>query len=403
MFGPYLKIFAAQGARGFAAAGFVARMPISMLGVGIVLLVSGGGGHFGVAGAVAATYSFVQAMLAPVIGRLVDRRGQARIAVPGAIISAAGLAVLLALVLRDAPSWTYFVAAAVAGAAMPNIGSLVRARWAKLYTGTPKLHTSYSFESVVDEMVFLLGPPLVTVLTIQIARWAGIVTAITCMVIGTLALAAQRRTEPTPVRAAVHRAGRSVFTIPGIRVLLAAFIGLGCMFGGIEVITVAFAEARGRPGVAGLLLGLYALGSLVAGLVFGTRRPRRPLRQRLVIGLIATVLTAIPLTIINDLGKFAAAMVLAGVAISPTLITGFALAEYLVPAGRLTEGLAVESTGLALGITIGSALAGFLIDGYGAHRAYLLAVAAGLIALAAAVAGNSYLGRPGVTARPLTD
>jgi MFS family permease len=399
MIAPYVDIFRAKGARGFAVAGFVARLPISMLGVGIVLLVSGGTGRFGVAGAVAGTFSFVQAVLAPLLGRLVDRLGQARVAVPGAIVSSGGLIALVVLVLRDAPPETYFVAAAIGGVAMPNIGSLVRARWSSLYTGTPHLHTSYSFESIVDEMIFIVGPPLVTVLTVQVARWSGLATAISCLLVGTLALASQRSTEPAPAPAAGHRAGHSAFGIPGVRVLMAAFIGLGGMFGTVEVTTVAFANEQGRPALAGLLLGLYALGSLLAGLVFGARRPRSPLHRRLVVGLAACALTAVPLTLITDLRLFAAAMVLAGVAISPTLITGFGLAEDLVPADRLTEGLAVEMTGLALGVTLGSALAGLLIDGYGAHRAYLLAVAAGLAATAVAVAGNAQLDRPGVRGR----
>jgi len=397
-------LFEAPGALAFSAAGLVARMPISMIGIGAVLLISTADGRFGVAGAVAATYALVQAACAPLLGRLVDRLGQGRVAVPSAVVSATGLLGLMFSVLESAPVWTYFLSAAIAGAAVPNIGSLVRARWAAIYTGTSRLHTAYSVESVIDELIFVIGPPLVTVLTIQVARAAGMLTAVAFLVIGTVILGSLHGTEPAP-SPKVQRGGggRSVFRIAGIRVLVAVFAGLGCMFGSAEVITVAFARERGHPGAAGVLLGLYAFGSLVAGLIFGARRPLRPLWQRLLVGLAGMVVTAIPWLIISDLAWFAAAMVVAGLAISPTLITGFALAEFLVPPERLTEGLAVESTGLALGITIGSAAAGYLIDSVGAHHAYFLSLASGLAAFAIGVAGRASLAQPGVSRPPASD
>jgi MFS family permease len=384
--GSYLRLLRTPGAKGFSGAGFVARMPLSMIGIGTVLLVERATGSYAIAGTVSATGAFVQALGSPVLARLIDRHGQDKVALPTALASASAMVGLILAVRLHAPDWIFYLCAALAGALMPSIGSMVRARWSRIYSGTATLHTAYAFESVVDEVVFLIGPVLVTFLTTSVAPSSGLSAVAVFLASGSVALCLQRSTQPEPVPATRHgrSGGLGAVGVPVVRVLLLVFIGTGTLFGSVEVITVAFAQEHGHEAAAGLLLAVYALGSMVAGIAFGAIHLSTPLPKKLLVLLLAMAVTAALLPLSGSLWMLAGLLLLAGFTIAPTLITAFALVEALVPAALLTEGLAVENTGLALGVTLGGAVGGPLIDEFGAQHAYVLssagAVAAFLLA-----------------------
>jgi MFS family permease len=383
--GSYLRLLRTPGAKGFSGAGFVARMPLSMIGIGTVLLVQRETGSYGIAGTVSATGAFVLAFGSPVLARLIDRHGQDRVALPAALASAAAMVGLIVAVRLHAPIWTFYLCAAAAGALMPGIGSMVRARWSRIYSGTPTLHTAYAFESVVDEVVFLIGPVLVTFLTTSVAPSSGLSSVAAFLAFGTVALCLQRGTQPDPVPAHAGGSGLGALGVPVVRVLLLVFVGTGTLFGSVEVITVAFAQEHGHQAAAGLLLGVYALGSMIAGLVFGAIHLSTPLPKKLLILLVSMAATATLLPLAGGLWPLAGLLLLAGFTIAPTLITAFALVEELVPTALLTEGLAVENTGLALGVTLGSSIGGPLIDSVGAQHAYLLSSGGAVAALVLAL------------------
>jgi predicted MFS family arabinose efflux permease len=371
--GSYLRLLRTPGAKGFSGAGFIARMPLSMIGIGTVLLVERSTGSYAIAGTVSATGAFVQALGSPVLARLIDRHGQDKVALPAALASASAMVGLILAVRLHAPDWTYYLCAALAGALMPSIGSMVRARWSRIYSGTATLHTAYAFESVVDEVVFLIGPVLVTFLTTSVAPSSGLSSVAAFLAVGTVALCLQRSTQPEPVPAERHgRSGLGAVGVPVVRVLLLVFIGTGTLFGSVEVITVAFAQEHGHEGLAGLLLAVYAFGSMVAGIAFGAIHLATPLPKKLLVLLFAMAVTAALLPLAGNMWVLAGLLLLAGFTIAPTLITAFALVEALVPAALLTEGLAVENTGLALGVTLGGAVGGPLIDDVGAQHAFVL-------------------------------
>lgn len=380
----YLHLLRTPGTKGFSGAGLVARMPLSMIGIGTVLLVERETGSYAIAGTVSATAAFVQALGSPALARLIDRRGQAAVAPPAALASAASLVGLILALRFEAPTWTFYLCAALAGLLMPSIGSMVRARWSKIYSGTATLHTAYALESVVDEVVFLIGPVLVTFLTTQVAPSSGLSAVATFLAVGTVALCLQRSTQPDP---APVRGGSPLgaLGVPAVRVLLLVFIGTGTLFGSVEVITVAFAQQHGHESAAGLLLAVYALGSLVAGVVFGAIHLATPLPRKLLVLLFAMAVTAAFLPLAGSIWQLAVTLLVAGFTIAPTLITAFALVEDLVPAALLTEGLAVENTGLALGVTLGGSIGGPLIDDLGAQHAFALSSAGAAAAFLLAV------------------
>ncbi len=204
---PYAEIFAIPRAWRFSLAGIIGRMPMSMYGLGTVLLISALTGHYGLAGSVSAAGSIGGALCAPQLGRLTDRLGQHRVLVPVCVTFALAVAGLTAAVAFRAPDWTLFACGIVGGATMPQTGPMARARWSALLSGSPRLHTAFSLESVADELCFVIGPAAVTVLATQLYPAAGVGTAALCALAGSLWFASQRSTEPPVVSAVVPRGG----------------------------------------------------------------------------------------------------------------------------------------------------------------------------------------------------
>ncbi|MER5638749.1 MFS transporter [Kitasatospora sp. NPDC002227] len=393
MLSSYRQIFAAPGSLAFSGAGLIARLPISMTGIGIVTMLSQLRGSYGLAGAVSAVLALSAAVLGPQVSRLVDRYGQRRVILPSTGLTMLAAAALLLCARLGLPDWTLFVCAAGMGV-MPSTGSMVRARWANLYSAEPpKLHTAYSFEAVVDEICFIVGPILSIGLATSVFPEAGVLLAGVFLTVGVALFAAQRRTEP-PVHPAEHHTGGSAIRSAGLQVLVVTFVATGAIFGSVEVVTVAFAQEQGHTGASSLVLAVYALGSCLAGIVFGTLKLNGSMAGRFLGGIAAMAVSMLPLVLVAELLRGTAGLVgiggalfLAGMSISPTLITAMALVERLVPAAQLTEGMTWTTTGLALGVALGSSGAGWVVDAAGAPAGYWVPVSAAAFGAITALAG----------------
>jgi hypothetical protein len=389
VFGPYVRLFAVPGSAAFSAAGWVGRLPAPMLGLGAVFLVEGETGSYGLAGAVSGTLALSYGVAGPQWARAMDRRGQAAVLrLAMAAFFATGL-VFVAAVVAGSPHWSWFLLAAAVGATGPNIGSLVRARWSAVL-GPRDRQTAYAFEAVVDEVVFVVGPPLVTVLATLIAGPVGFLTGVVVGTAGGLWLAAQRSTEPPVHRVdagAPARRWSSVLT-PTLLVVVVTYVAVGALFGAIDVVVVGFAEAEGAPALSGAALAFFAGGSLVAGLVYGLARVPGTLAARFVGTAVAFGLAGQLLWTVRSLPVLIGCGFLAGLTIAPVLVAGTSLVESRVAPGVLTESLAWTITGLTLGVTAGSALAGAAVDAWGAQTAFAVpalgAALAGVLALCGA-------------------
>ncbi|MEV5338563.1 MFS transporter [Streptomyces sp. NPDC052676] len=381
---PYRDLFARPGAKAFTAGNLIARLPMGMFSVSAVVMIAGARGSYALAGAVTATGLAATALVAPWTARLVDRYGQARIAVPATLLAALGSLALVLCVRHDAPDWTLFAAYA-ATATTPNIGGMSRARWAHLLDGDPAaLHTANAFEQAADELCFMLGPVVAAFLCGTLFPEAGTLVAVVLLLAGVLLFAAARSTEPPPGGASVR--GTSPIRAPGIPPLLAVCVAVGTVFGAMEVVTLAFADARGQQAAAGVVLGLQAAGSCAAGLVYGRFRPSGPAEVRYVrcIAAMAALLT-LPLlaaALTGSLLVLAGALLIAGMATAPTMVTGMALVQRRTPEGRLNEGMTLAVTGLLGGIACGSALGGWTAEHVSATAGYGVPVAAAVTALA---------------------
>ncbi|OIJ67340.1 MFS transporter [Streptomyces mangrovisoli] len=389
---PYRALFAAPGTKGFAAAGFVGRMPLSMMGIGVVTMISQLTGRYGLAGGLSATIALAAAAIGPQISRLVDLHGQRRVLRPATLVALAAAAGLLLATRFGWPDWVLFVCAVGIGS-VPSLGAMVRARWAALYRGTPQLHTAYSFESVVDEVCFIFGPIISIGLSTAWFPQAGPLLAGCFLAAGVFWLTAQRATEPQPHPREHHGAG-SALGSRGLQVLVTTFVATGTIFGAVDVVTVAFADERGHKSAASVVLALYAAGSCVAGAAFGLMRFAGPPARRWLLGICAMAVSMIPLLLVGNLPFLAVALFVAGLSIAPTMITTMSLIEEHVPRARLTEGMTWISTGLAVGVAIGSSVAGWVIDAAGARAGYGVPAVSGAVAVAVGFLGYRRLSKP---------
>lgn len=405
----YGALLRTRGAWRFLLPGFLARQPFAMLAIGIVLLVEHTTGSYGTAGAVSATAGAAMALLAPQSGKLADRFGQGAVLVPGVFVHTAAVALLVTLALRDAPSWALFAAAVPAGASTPQVSPMVRARWSATlgaaHDGTearsPLLTTAAAFESVTDEFTFVVGPVVATALCTAVHPAAGLAAEAALMLCGGLFFAAQRGTQPSvrgrdgdthegagqdSARQEQHADRRSALGVPGVRVLIAVLLGIGTVFGGMQVSLTAFTQEAGSPGLGGVLYGVFAGGNMLAALAVGALRASRGPRARLLAAYPLLVLAALALSLTAHLASWlplvGALGLITGLCVAPSMISSFTLVEQLVPATARTEAFTWLTGSVALGQAVGSTVAGQLTDGLGASSGFFAPLAGTALALA---------------------
>ncbi len=384
-FRAYGLVLADPRARAFSAAGFLARLPISMMGIGIVLLVSLTSGSFGRAGLITAVATVTGAISAPIWGRLIDRVGQATVLLAAAALATTGVAALVVSVLADWPLLVSLAAAVWLGLGFTSAGACVRARWTYRLSGSPLLGTAFAVEAVLDEVVFIVGPVLVTFLATAVHPASGIAVAAGVGLVGTVLLAVQRGTQP-PLQPASAQVKRGRLPVRVLFPVVIACGALGAVFGGMEVVVVAFAQEADVLPYAGVLLMCWAAGSLVAGVVTGSIQWRVSAARRFRVGALVLGATLLPLPFITHPVLLGAVLAVSGMAIAPTLIASVAVTQAAVVQSRLTEALAWTTTGIAAGVAAGAAVLGQLIDSFGAQAGFYGVVAAGVILVLASLA-----------------
>lgn len=372
----YRDVLSHPGAALFSFTAVWARLPMSMAGLGIVLLIHARTGSYGEAGVMSAAYVLSAAAFGPWQGRLVDRLGQAKVLFAVGTLYAVGMTAFI-LVLEagwDAP-WPH-LCLILTGLATPQVGSMTRARWSHVLTDREQLNTAFSIEAILDEVTFIVGPVLVTFLTLHVSDISGLLFAATAAMLGSWAFAVQRRTAP-PV-SGVHHAERSPIGWSMLGPLVAVSCCLGIIFGSAEVIIAAFTNEQGNSGAAGFVLAIWAAGSLVAGVIVGALPQAASPLQRLRLSILLLGLLFGPFMLLSSIPLLAVGMFFGGFMISPSLISMVNLIERTVPASRLTEALTWSMTGMSVGIAPGAAVVGAVIDAHGASAGFLVPLVAGV-------------------------
>ncbi|WP_411035429.1 MFS transporter [Shinella sp. BYT-45] len=377
MSNPYKEIFSVPGTKGFSAAGFLARLPIAMAPIGIVAMLSQTHGEYWLAGAVSATFALTNALIAPQVSRLVDRFGQSAVLTPATIVSVLAFLALIAGTNRGWPVWTLFASAFLA-AAMPSMPAMLRARWTEIFRDRPELNTAFAFESAADELVYIAGASLSVGLAVALFPEAGMLVSTAFLAVGTLAFVLQRASEPAVRHVAGSTPQTSAIRLRPVQIITLALIFVGSTFATAEVSAVAITKELGQPNAASLVIGVYAVGSFVVGLVLGALNPKMALQKQLMIAVAVLAVTTLPLPFAGTVPLLAVAVFLSGIAISPTFITAFGLVERRVPAAMLTEGVTWVTTGIGIGMALGAFVAGWAVDTFGAQNGFWVSVVAGI-------------------------
>jgi len=284
----------------------------------------------------------------------------------------------------DAPAAALVACALVAGAAFPPASSMVRVQYPVLLADRPQLlRSAFALDSVLTEGIFTIGPLLTAALVATVAPSAALLVSAVAVLVGTVALVAAL--PPVVPRTQERTGGRlGALAAPGIRTLVASMFPVGFAFGALEVALPAFADAEGKPELAGVLIAAWSVSSLAGGLAYGAMPRRGSLaRAHLQVALVLP-LSFLPLALAVSPATMALLVIPAGVLIAPMIATRNELAGRVALAGTETEAYTWPLTALVGGIAFGAAASGAISDATSWQVAVL--VAAGAAAAGAAVA-----------------
>jgi MFS family permease len=381
----YAEVLREPHVAALIAATLLARFPIGINALAVVLYLRERTGSFAVAGVVAGSLAAGSAFGAPVQGRLVDSFGQRRVLVPLGMIHAAGLGALVLAGESDASAAVLVACGLLAGFAIPPTSSVLRSMWPHLLRAKPGLlQPAYALDSVLIELIFILGPLLTGLLTAIVSPQAALLVSAASVVAGTLAFTAlppSREWRP-------EKEGRAgllgALGSPGVRSLMIVSLPAGVALGICEVALPAFTDAEGSRELAGVLLAVWSLGSVVGGLVYGALPSRPPLAKVHLAVSALLPLSLLPMVAAPSIAVMVLCVIPAGMFIAPLLATRNELVGHVAPAGARTEAYTWPVTAFVGGIAIGAALAGQIVEGPGERVAFL--AAAGIAATGAIIA-----------------
>lgn len=400
----YLRVLGyGPAVRPFTAA-VIARLPVSMASLGMIVLIEHVRGAYSIAGIVTGAFAIGTAVGAPAWGRLMDRVGQPRIVVPTALVSATALATLSLLAVNGAGNPLLIMLAAAAGISFPPISPAMRAAWRVIFTHPSSRRLGYALDASAIELIFVCGPLLLSLLAATTPPQVPLLVTAGLMTIGSIGYAstsAARTWRPAVLgqladdasAATVARhAARSALTAPGIALLLCVSLSMAIGFGQLDTSIVATADRiLGGIDRLGFLFAAIAGGSAIGGLVYGSRQwPGEELRRMgLMLGAFALTLLPVPLLLTAErpaLVILLPLLFLTGLTIAPTLIMFQNAIDHLAPPHRVTEAQAFLTASMTTGAALGTAAAGLMIDRYGAPGSFVGAVAA--IVLSALIAAS---------------
>lgn len=390
----YRRLFALTGPL-YVVVAFLGRLPLAMSQLGALLLVSGVTGSYGAGGAVAGALAVANAIASPMAGGLTDRIGQRPVLLVQSVVGSLGLVSLVVLANayeRGTAWWPLLIVAAVAGAFTPQVGTMARVRWRPISrrAGVERrdvVDAAFSYEGAADEASFVLGPALVGIVGALINPSAAILAAgILLAAFGTwFALHPTSELVGRPTTHTTSDLGRLL--TPSLLFLAAVQLSVGMIFGSVQAGTSVLATNAGEPGLTGLFHALLGVGSVLAGLAVVAVPDTYAYESRLRVFTVALAVLVLPLLAVDGLGLLTVALLVLGVAIAPTMITTFTLAERITPVRRLGAAMTILAATTGLGYAVGSSVAGRLADWGGHQPAFVVPVVAAFLAMALALSG----------------
>jgi predicted MFS family arabinose efflux permease len=360
-----------------------ARAPFAMVPLGAMTALTASSGSIATGGLATGIVSVSAALASPLIGRWADRRGQRLVLLLLTPASACALAALYAVAHLRGPLPSLVLACVAVGATTLPIGSFTRARWVGITRTPHELATAFSYESMADELTFVLGPALVGGGATAAPPPAPLLIAIALVLLATFPFAVSAPGAPPPDAGAPDRSRSPRPAIARVLVAVApaliVMIGIGCLFGSTQAATTARAEALGAPGSAGLVYALMGIGSAVMALFVvvlpeAFRLPARILTGGLGISLLISLVARQEGLWATGLGLTAV-----GAFVGPTMVTAFSLAERLTPRGGVSVAMTSMSASVTVGVSLGSAVGGALAAAHGPAAAYGMGAVTGAV------------------------
>ncbi len=380
------------------AASIIARFPLALLGIAVLIQARQLTGSLSQAGVVAAAYAVAVGVGGPLLGRLADRHGHT----PVLLVSAGIAAVLLiafGLLPTHAPLVVLLALAAGVGLATPPIGACLRTQLPALLSKPEAIGRAYALEASVLELTYIAGPPFAVYLAVLWSGGATLVLAGVVLLAATAVFAAQSvATTPRPAptgHAPRPRPRPGALRTPAMRTLLIVLAGVGMLLGAAEVGVLTAAAAAGTNIGAAPLFAVWGAGSFLGGLVAARcgGGPRTARGLALLLG----ALTVGHLALIPAAGSIltlGVVLVLAGAVIAPTESAVSAMVEATAPDGTMTEAFAWLATVMAVGSAAGAAGAGILADRAGPAAAFALAAGGGALAALTCLFRSPMIGGP---------
>lgn len=394
----YRRLFSLAGPL-YVAVAFIGRLPLAMAQMGTLLLVAETTGSYGTGGAAAGALAVANAVGAPVAGSLADRVGQRPVVFVQSVLGGLGLIALVVLAHAQVAPWAVITSAALAGAAMPQIGPLARVRWRPITRHQehhqPRLmEAAFSYEGAADEASFVLGPALLGLIVVVASPELALVIAASVLLVFGCAFAL----HPTARLTHAHRPEAA----PGARLITAAFVVLlaaqllvGVVFGSIQTGTTVLATDAGQAGIAGLVHACLGVGSVIAGLAVAALPARFGYASRVLVAALGLGLLSLPLLVTDTVPQLFAVVLVLGFVVAPYMISVFMLGERAAPVQRVGAAMTLLAGATGIGYAVGSATAGRLADLHGHSGAFAVTVGAGVAAAVLAAASQPVLRRLG--------
>ncbi|MFC6065759.1 MFS transporter [Streptomyces ochraceiscleroticus] len=384
----YAELLRTRHAARLLTGTLVGRLPNATAALAVVLFTRAEGGSYALAGALSAVYGLCNAVGQPLLGRAVDLWGQPRVMLPSAVLSALGM-VLLAVAGID-PLWPAYAAMVVAGLFTPPLEGGLRALWPGVLKRPERVHAAYALDAVAQEVMFAVGPLLVT---LSVAVWSERVALLVINVLGVLGALSVVVSPPSRQWRSAPREAHWLGALRsrGMLVLIGSFFFVGLALGSIAVAAVAYADTHGGQMVSSYLLSALGAGALIGGVVYGAREwPGAPEgRLRVLIGLLA--LGYLPLALVPGVAGMTALTGLAGVFLAPALACAFIVVDRHAPRGTVTEAFSWLVTTFGVGAAVGTSVVGPAVELGGAAAGFAVAGGGGLAALAVMVAARRFL------------
>ena len=374
MLSTYRDLFRLPGAKRIATGGFVARMPIAMDAIAIILFVYSVDKRYSLAGALTAVAALTTVVSSPLWSKVADRRGQRFVLTIAVPIRIFAILSFIFLVLEGAPVWTWFLSIFIAEAGSISMGSMSRRRWVHVIGNKDKqlLATSYAFESLVDEFIFILGPIVTSAVVTAIDPAAGLILGVLFLLVGVPLILSHRSSDPGPEPHIDGVKPSSVLRNRNLQAIAIPLTVVGGAFSAVNICVVALTTEQNAKAVSGLLLGIWAIGGATSALVNGAIRWKIAHGKRFIGYLSGMALVSLTFPFIENLYLMGFVLFLQGICIAPLLPNGLPLVTHSVPASQMTQAITLATAGIPLTGALSSASAGKIIDLYGASTGFWL-------------------------------